>query len=656
MYLWRILPVLLVVSFLSGCISETSVESDSAILQQLIDQTCFEVVVRRVEKDSLSYEQELPWDQVPFRIRTDDYLPLGTAFAVSESEFATAAHVLHLMDNSRLYPDTYIRDTSGMVYPIDKVLSFHAQKDFAIFSVEGKQNRQSLNLKESFDYNEPIFAIGDIYGQGIVAVPGNILGTIPEHREGKWSYIKSSPPNGEGSSGGPLLDADLNVVGIITGKDENFSYSLPIAEVGNSQKSTGIFDEKISFRFYLMPQKNFGPTHFNLEIELPKPLKEIRNTAHSEYVDHCQKGMDDFFAKYSDEMFPTGKNAANVLQDYCGAGGVQFVFNDSDDNTWYFSNLEKESSSLADNGRVFYAMSAPAIWLDLVKPEKITHEQLYSDPKLAMDLILQGINLPRSFFGNSIRIVSFGNPYRHDNYIDNFQRKWEIDFYVIEYSDEVAILFSTPTPDGLTCILLFCTYCEIETWLYDLKKFADLTVIPYYGTLEDWRGFLQNRERLYGLFKTANIDFIPGNSLHVDTEEFTFFIDNNLFEITTKMYLMMQFDYFSDRGTAKWGLRRISLGEEMRENYAVIFRYIKPPSHLSSDYQNSWKSFVNRQHPLTGIPFAQNGGMAIASVHSSFTEGSEYGYSLFLEKEGEVKATTMKEDLILLEKGLIFKQ
>jgi len=59
--------------------------------------------------------------------------------------------------------------------------------------------------------------VGNIYGQGIVTVPSSILGTLPESENGRWQYIKSSPPNGEGSSGGPLLDKDLNVIGIITG-------------------------------------------------------------------------------------------------------------------------------------------------------------------------------------------------------------------------------------------------------------------------------------------------------------------------------------------------------------------------------------------------------------------------------------------------------
>src|SRR5512145_978605 len=47
----------------------------------------FEVVVEKPTTDSLSYEKELPFDLLPFRVRNDKYESIGTAFALEGGQF-----------------------------------------------------------------------------------------------------------------------------------------------------------------------------------------------------------------------------------------------------------------------------------------------------------------------------------------------------------------------------------------------------------------------------------------------------------------------------------------------------------------------------------------------------------------------------------------
>ena len=86
-----------------------SQSSVSRELNQLMNSTVYEIIVKKTTEDPLTYEEELPLDLIPFHIRTDEYIPIGTAFAIGSNEFLTAAHVFSL-SNRTLRPDVYIRD------------------------------------------------------------------------------------------------------------------------------------------------------------------------------------------------------------------------------------------------------------------------------------------------------------------------------------------------------------------------------------------------------------------------------------------------------------------------------------------------------------------------------------------------------------------
>jgi len=452
------------------------INNDPKDIRAAISRSCYEVVVKKPVKDSLVYEKELPWDLIDYNIRNDKFHPLGTAFAISETELVTAAHVLYLKDDSTNYSDFYIRDAAGNVYQIDQILSFHNSKDFIKFTVKNKKFSSWFNIRESYDVNESIFAVGNIYGQGIVAVPGTLLGTLPERENGQWLYLKSSPPNDKGSSGGPLLDTSGNVIGIIVAKDDNFSYSLPIAEMVRMNKYTGIFHKQFRFGFVLFPERT-GAISFDQEVKLPAYYKEVKKLINQELNAHYKKSMAKLFADNRAEIFPNGSSSLMALNNACNETDLQVLFKDNDDRKWYFSNLKKDVSSLGNNGKIQWANINATYYIDLVKPDDITFNELYKNPKNLMDLILQGINMPRNFAGQDIRVLSFGEPFYAEKFVDSYGRKWLAHQWLIEYSDEVGVLVSTPTPNGMVCLLRFVRSSQRDVWLYDLKKEANFVYI-----------------------------------------------------------------------------------------------------------------------------------------------------------------------------------
>ena len=64
---------------------------DSRVMDAISDAV-YEVVEPKPTTDSLQYEKPLPMDLLPYSVRTDKYYSIGTAFAISPSEFVSAAH------------------------------------------------------------------------------------------------------------------------------------------------------------------------------------------------------------------------------------------------------------------------------------------------------------------------------------------------------------------------------------------------------------------------------------------------------------------------------------------------------------------------------------------------------------------------------------
>lgn len=617
-------------------------ESQGMKLRARVQGACYEIVVKKPETDSLVYERDLPWELIEFHVRNDPYWPLGTAFAISETELVTAAHVLQLMDASQHYADMYIRDADGNVYPIDRLLSFHSAKDFVKFTVEGKIFDTWFDLRSSYTLNEPVFAVGNIYGQGLVSVPGTLLGTLPESENGEWLYLKSSPPNDSGSSGGPLLDRDGNVIGIIIAKDDNFSYSLPVKEMETTQAQTGLYHQQFTYGFNLFPEQ-IDTISFDREVALPAPYKAVKQNINHSFSEHYRMNMEKLFADNREEIFPRGKSSLIALDDSCDAADLQVLFKDKDDNTWYFSDLKKEYSSLEKNGSIQYANIQSMFFIDLVKPDDIPLKRLYADPKLAMDLILKGINLPRKLANQEIRILSLGNPRHREKITDAYGRRWMVSLWAIEYSDQVGILFATPTPDGLVCLLKFVNFSKRDVWLYDLKKTLDFVYIPYYGTLAQWSDFLQQKDWLYGTFLETKLDYRAGTHFRLTAGDVRVDLDSALLKIADKSKLSLMHDFYLHEGRAVWGMRKVVYSEEKSDNYFVVYRHINPHPELPDSYKTLWEAVIQEGHPYNEVPFADDGRTNVGFVHPKYTSNLNRGlkqspwiHTVYLGREGRI--------------------
>ena len=217
----RLLVVALFLLFVS-CVSQGRYDKSSDGLSKenrsSIYDSCFEVLVEKPLKDTLTYEKPLPWDEIPYNIRTDKYFSIGTAFAVSETELLSAFHVFNLTRDSLVFTRFFIRDRNGKVNEVDRVTSMDSHRDFIKFTVKNRKFSSWLNLNREYRLNETVYSVGNAYGEGIVIRKGDLIGKMPEPEAGRFSLLKSSSDVNSGNSGGPLLNEKGQVVGIVVSR------------------------------------------------------------------------------------------------------------------------------------------------------------------------------------------------------------------------------------------------------------------------------------------------------------------------------------------------------------------------------------------------------------------------------------------------------
>ena len=151
---------LLTAIFLLACqMNGFSQEALKSKIVTKLQQNVFEVVVKKIENDPLSYEKELPLDRIPYQLRIDKFESIGTAFLLKDGHFYTAAHVLNLMNVTQM-DEFFIRSSEGKIYEIASILKFSTNRDFVSFDVIGfdDQNAKGLELDTSYKINSSVFA------------------------------------------------------------------------------------------------------------------------------------------------------------------------------------------------------------------------------------------------------------------------------------------------------------------------------------------------------------------------------------------------------------------------------------------------------------------------------------------------------------------
>ena len=611
-------------------------------LNKLVSDACFEIVVKKSDIDSLTYEKELPWELVPFNIRNDKYYSIGTAFAVSKTELLTAFHVLELNRSSLILKDYFIRDKNNNVYEIDQIKAFNQAKDYVKFTAADKEFDKWFSLENEYVLNASVYSAGNAYGEGIILREGSLIGTIPEAENGKWDFLKSSSDVNSGNSGGPLLNADGKVIAIVTMKKDNIAYSLPVAEIETD--GAGIFHQRMRFKFDLFPEKT-EIEDFDRTVKLPRNYKEIKKYYSDEYEKYSSSKMDQLFKEKHDEIFPEGLSSKKALHENAAGRMPQVVYKDKSDLKWKISSLKTSQSILHDKGVLTYGQVLNKTYLmNLEKPETLSIAELNSNPEIIMDLILEGINIPRKIANQDIRIISLGKAEKSCSITDRYGRNWNYARWLIEYSDEYIALFTLPTPEG--CIILFDTNktCWLEAMNYDMVKTLDFIDVSFFGKYSEWKDFLA-MENISDNFKS--IEILQNEAdMRIKSSGYDFSAQNTLFEFDEDTNIMIDYDVFEDNSNTVWDIRKMVVSENEKNNYIVLYKNLKPDESLLEKYHTNWKNVQSLNHPFNRTPFNEDGQTNIGSIIDSENSSKRSMlFSLYISREGKVEDSVMQSAL-----------
>jgi serine protease Do len=624
---------LLLSGFAGSLRADTKGTSLDSLQLDAISDAVMEVVVPKPTKDSLQYEKTLSFDYLPYAFRTDKYYSIGTAFAIGPSEFLSAAHVMNIGGGSQ-FKEVLLRDKEGKVYAIDKILKYFLNRDFVVFSLRDITAKRVLRINMNPRLNQKVYAVGNALGQGIVIRDGLYTSDTPEDVAGEWKWIRFSAAASPGNSGGPLLDEDGNVIGIVLKKspNENLNYAVPIAEVMNARKNTAVVQTRMKYSLENMDMTK--TTTIKEEISLPKTYGELNREVDKIARQSYNATLKDFLVENKDTIFPRGSGSTQLFYKTINATFPHFIMKGKDGNWDAYRPKEMKNADLGNNGRLAYGTIGNLVFLSIQKPDEISLEKFYSDSKLFMDLMLKGIDFSRQLGPDKIKITSMGNSFEDNKFTDFYGRIWMVRTWLSEYDDKKIVVFSLPVPDGFIVMLKSDATGKVDRELIpDLKALSDFIYVSYSGTFKAWREFLSMKKLLPPIFSTLDIRSENNQVLRFKSSRLYLSCSSDMMNISDESDLRLDFSYFPEQGKTVWDISRIWVGEDKHHDIGyTVFRNMKPSKELGDQYQSRWKDMTEQRFPYNRSAFYQDRTTIISAM---------YGRNSILPKEDKMSDSVM---------------
>ena len=629
----------------------------------LVDQATYEVVVKKPADNAsgLAYERELPWEMVPYAIRTDAYLPLGTAFAIGDNTFVSANHVMQIPGPTQ-WGEMFLRDHQGKVYAIDTVSKESVRRDFVVFSLADPPDRPHFRVRRKPSRNERVYAVGNALGQGIVMREGRFTSRTPEDYKGAWKWLRFSAAASPGNSGGPLLDEQGRALGVVVmkSKNENLNYALPIAEVLGAEDGVGRMETRLGYRIENMDKTLQGEA--DLRVRLPRSLSGLRRAMTRKFQARSQQLADRFFAKYRDEIFPRGEGATRLLHNNYNAVFPNII-GEGPDGTWdSFQPKGTSTSDLGHNGSVAYGAIDHTLAMLVHKPDNLPMERFTHDSKRFMDLILKAVPFKRQIGQETVRMTSLGKAERDSLYTDAFGRKWQIRTWSIPYRDARVITASLPVPGGNVTLLKSTRTRRTDGFIYDLKHLADFLNLSYYGTLEEWRDYLALDDLLPAAYDDIDIDFAYGDHFRYDSQRLSLAYGPDLMDLKPDSDLKLYFAYFEDGGEVVWDVAEVQVGENKNTKFLFAAeRNPQPAASMDDEAKEGWTKVADHRFPYNGDPFFKDDRTFVGSVWdrglpAEKLDAADHLYTVIHIADGEEKDKVMSDRLERFLKGMKVKE
>lgn len=624
--------------------AEVAQTAVSAELMKSIRAATFEVVLKKPEADPLQYEKPLPWDLLPFAERNDKYRSIGTAFAIAPDTFVTAAHVTAAASGSQSGVPA-LRDGLGNVFPINRVLRYSFDKDFIVFTVTGAPRITPLPTTTEFSIDTTVLAVGNALGQGIVARDGTLTSETPEEQDGAWKWLRFSAPASPGNSGGPLLDAQGRVIGVIARKsaNENLNYALPIGIALNAPANKASIDSRFTVSIPFMTARK--TVRVKAAFDLPLPFAEFDRKLLTINDEQYLLARSQLLKESVADIYPRGKST-RLLADPFPTGNPAVIAQQSDGYWDVPRNNAGTTKQLGNDGMIWMGSQSGNALFRIRYPSDLDVAKSRGDSKLIAEQLLNaGVSLSRPFGAERVRIISLGAASATQEIKDDFGRTWQQWRYSIPFADSTMIITALPTPEGYVGYWRSSAGASIERTSADMRLLMNFFRASYSGSLPQWRSFLAEtrlRPDSFGKWKMA-LD--PAREVSVELPRMALKVDRQVLDLTDKSQLHIVADTLMDGDRATWDVIALTFSLEARQSPSVgIHRRARPAEDAGQVPVNRWGDMVLERAPFDARPLRnQNGGIGrkvFGAEGKAIADASflyEVNYSTNTNVQGEIQ-------------------
>lgn len=615
---------------------------------ELIFASSFEVVIAKPTRDAVVYERELPLDLLPYQFRNDKYYSVGTAFRTEDGTFISAGHVIELGSGSQ-NRDIGVRDAGGKVYPIDKILKFSENRDFVVFSVKGIAPGPGLALKPDYGLNRKIYAVGNALGEGVVIRDGLYTSDTAEEVAGEWKWMRFSAAASPGNSGGPLLDEDGRVVGVILRKseNENLNYALPIREVINFKSQAHV---KLSAIYRIDITDDTHPFKAERTYKLPMDFRTLDLLLEKDYRAILNQGAQGFLKQSQSRLFPNDAGSLPLLYNSFVKAFPSMLVRGGADGVWDTATAQEiDTSDTGNGGRVRYGKLGNFFYLSMKRPGNIDADQYYDDSKVLIEQMLKGVVYNREIGPDKIRVVSMGKAVEERVHVDAYGRKWQVRSWLAAFSDQKFVLYALPTPEGYAGILSVTDTALADMMEIDLKIMTDYLYFSYYGTLAEWEGFIKRKDLVPAFMKDVKLQTDYKRYVSYEDGHFRFTVDEKTMHITRDSDLQLNCSYYKNGGKVVWGPVGVAIGEDKAtSDHAAVSIVFRPPADLDEPYRRRWDQMVVERTPYDGrtsLNEQMSGIVKVVPRTALPLPDNDAIYMVAWRKQGKIEQESMEKTL-----------
>lgn len=622
-----------------------------ASLLPVVKGATFEVVLTKPDDSAVRYEKPLPLEKLPFQYRNDKYNSIGTAFAIGKNRFVTAFHVVLDSIGGRV-GSPLLRDSNGKVFAIDKVVAFSLSQDFVVFTVVDAPAVKPLAIDRGSHLNEAVYAVGNALGTGVVVRDGLYTSDTPEDENGQWKWIRFSAAASPGNSGGPLLDKDGKVIGVVLRKspNENLNFALPIGLVLDAPTTSVDSERRVSGRPIFMDATQDGV--FRAHFELPLSYAAFANGYQTQANAFFDAQWKELLAREDANMFPKGDGSKKILAASAPLDAYPTVLRRGANNEWTFWNIQHEKLPLPGNGFIDGGELGKTVLMHLRKPDDLPLSKLYSDPAGLVDLIFKSATFTRDVGDEKVRITSLGAPISDAVVVDRWHRHWQRREFAVPAADAVLELYSLPVPDGYIILMSTTASRYRHTEGVQTETLLGLVSTTYDGSFAAWKEFLQQGDWVPADLAAAHLDIDYGKHFSFAPAAFSLTYGPDLQPIEANGELAVSYGYLGRDGSATLGIAGLSAQPDIDKYTAIrINRHPKPFADSPREYLAAWKDIVTRAHPQDGQPSKDSGMTWAGTTLGTPRLDANVLYTLFYGSDANPSDAVTKQRLANAVKG-----